>query len=72
MATFKIILFIVSRIPRIISLLKELWAILNGNEAELEYFLQESEASIAALKKARDEGERHEARKRISDLVSRL
>lgn len=73
MSTLDKILFIISRIPRILLILKELWGILSGGkESDLDNFLKESEASISALKNAKNEGDRHEARKRISDLISRL
>ena len=71
--TFERLKFLISKLPRIIKIAKELWLILSGTEQEnIDQYLLEVENSVKAFRKAKDINERIEASRNISDLISRL
>lgn len=67
------ILFLISRWPRLVSIFKELYAIIiEGPEGELESYLNELESSFKKVRASKTLEEKREAARSLSDLISRL
>lgn len=71
--TFERLVFLLDRLPRVVSILRELWFILFGTpEEEYDDYLKNLEAAVMGVRHAESKEERAASARRLSDLIARL